>query len=356
MSDWQSLASYYARKYGFPEDVFTAQMGQEAHGQDLTSGAGAQGPAQIMPATAVAWGVKNPHDIKQAYDAAARHMAGYLKQYGSVKNALVAYNAGPGRVGKDLPAETQNYLDVILGHRGSSSAPNPVSLSSNASMYGSVAGSTVDAPKTPSVFDVIAQYRNATAPRPLIGQQPQGGLGQIYDPQKSQQTIQTILGMGTQPPAPRSFQPTFGASAPSAPVVSGGLQGGQRGKFNITGANPSRLQPQIVDFAQRLAARVGHPISGDSGASHSKFTVDGNISEHYTGNATDIPSSGQQLTRLGQQALIEAGMDPAEAHKQTGGLFNITGPNGERYQIIFNTMQGGNHYTHLHVGYRAGKK
>jgi hypothetical protein len=32
-----------------------------------------------------------------------------------LRNALVAYNAGPGYVGKALPAETQKYLKIILG-------------------------------------------------------------------------------------------------------------------------------------------------------------------------------------------------------------------------------------------------
>lgn len=113
--NWRQIARAAARRYGYDPDLFEAQMGVEnPGGGDVTSPAGALGPAQIMPATAKAWGVKNPHDIYEAYDAAAKHMADYARQYGT-RGALVAYNAGPGMVGKALPAETQAYIQRIMG-------------------------------------------------------------------------------------------------------------------------------------------------------------------------------------------------------------------------------------------------
>jgi len=84
---------------------------------------------------------------------------------------------------------------------------------------------------------------------------------------------------------------------------------------------------------------------------HSKYTTSGNVSDHYVGNGADVPATGQALTRMGQAALQALGMSPAEAKRQTGGLFNLT-KNGKRYQVIFNTTQGGNHYNHLHIGVR----
>lgn len=100
---------------------FLRQMRAENNFGDSTSPAGALGPAQIMPATARAWGVRNPHDPNEAYDEAAAHMANYLRQYGgSWAKALTAYNAGPGRVGHALPAETKAYIAKIL--RGASDA------------------------------------------------------------------------------------------------------------------------------------------------------------------------------------------------------------------------------------------
>jgi soluble lytic murein transglycosylase-like protein len=84
MADWRTLARRAAQKHGIDQpDIFVRQMGAEAAGRDVRSPAGALGPAQIMPATARAWGVRNPHNIVEAYDAAAKHMAGYIRQFGS---------------------------------------------------------------------------------------------------------------------------------------------------------------------------------------------------------------------------------------------------------------------------------
>jgi hypothetical protein len=115
MADLQTLARRKAQKYGLDPNVFERQIRQESgFNPNAVSPAGAIGIAQIMPATARGWGV-NPRDPNAALDAAARNMARYVKQYGGIKNALVAYNAGPGRVGGKLPAETQNYIKTILG-------------------------------------------------------------------------------------------------------------------------------------------------------------------------------------------------------------------------------------------------
>jgi hypothetical protein len=126
--NWQTIARQEARRAGVSDpEAFVRQMGQEAHGADLTSSAGAQGPAQIMPATARAWGLApdQVHNINAAYRAAAEHVAGYERQFGSMRDALIAYNAGPGAVGKPLPAETANYLHVILGAGGRPAAAPP---------------------------------------------------------------------------------------------------------------------------------------------------------------------------------------------------------------------------------------
>jgi soluble lytic murein transglycosylase-like protein len=117
--NYRRLARRDARKYGLDPNVYGRQIQQESsYNPNARSPAGAIGIAQITPATAKAWGV-NPRDPIASLDVAAREMAKYVKQYGSIKNALVAYNAGPGRVGGHLPAETQNYLRTILGGSGS---------------------------------------------------------------------------------------------------------------------------------------------------------------------------------------------------------------------------------------------
>jgi soluble lytic murein transglycosylase len=110
------------------------------NGQILTSPAGAQGQAQIMPATAAnpGYGVKpaSPEEIASPEGNRAfgqRYYQGLLNHFkGDEAKAVAAYNAGPGRVQKNvqanagqmnaqqLPQETQGYLQKVLG------AVNPI--------------------------------------------------------------------------------------------------------------------------------------------------------------------------------------------------------------------------------------
>lgn len=103
-------------------------------------------------------------------------------------------------------------------------------------------------------------------------------------------------------------------------------------------------QPVVKRFVAEIAGLVGHPLTIGTGTNHSRMTVNGNVSDHWSGHAADIPATGAELIRLGQAALVAAGMSPAQARKQRGGLYNVGG-----HQIIFNTHIGGNHTNHLHV-------
>lgn len=123
-----ALARDDALTTGLSPDLFVRQIAQES-GFDpyAISPAGALGIAQFEPATAAQLGV-NPRNPTQALLGAARLMAHYVRQYGGdYAMALAAYNAGPGAVQRAvqvgglnwrvyLPAETQNYIRIILGH------------------------------------------------------------------------------------------------------------------------------------------------------------------------------------------------------------------------------------------------
>jgi hypothetical protein len=156
MADYQAEARKAAQRYGLNPGVFVRQIRQESgFNPNARSPAGAQGIAQIMPATAKGWGV-NPNDPVAALNAAAKHMARYVKQYGSYRDALVAYNAGPGRVGQSLPAETQNYIKTILGGRdpGTSSVRTPGGATATAA---SAPSTRTTVTKTPGVDKRIAR-------------------------------------------------------------------------------------------------------------------------------------------------------------------------------------------------------
>jgi hypothetical protein len=105
-----------------------------------------------------------------------------------------------------------------------------------------------------------------------------------------------------------------------------------------------RTSDAVVEFAREVSAIAGKPVRIGTGSRHSRLTVDGNVSDHWGGNAGDIPATGNRLVRLGQAALIAAGMPEKQARKQTGGLYNLNGA-----QVIFNTQEGGDHTDHLHI-------
>ncbi len=80
---------------------------------------GAQGLAQLMPATARELGV-DPSDPFANLEGGARYLRQQIDRFdGDLEKALAAYNAGPGRVEKagGIPRirETQQYVAAIMG-------------------------------------------------------------------------------------------------------------------------------------------------------------------------------------------------------------------------------------------------
>lgn len=100
-----------------------AQMSQESSFQGkAASPKGARGLMQLMPTTAIRWGVKNIYNPKQNIEAGVRYMRWLLDEFGGdVKLALAAYNAGEGAVkkhGNKIPpySETKSYVARISAH------------------------------------------------------------------------------------------------------------------------------------------------------------------------------------------------------------------------------------------------
>ena len=130
--DYRAIAAQKAQQYGVPVDVFLRQIAQESgFNPSARSGAGAQGIAQFMPATAREYGV-NTADPVSSLDGAARMDAGLIKKYG-IAGALSAYNSGNPNAYKDpnfAHGQTYNYVRSILGGQqgsgGAGVASSPV--------------------------------------------------------------------------------------------------------------------------------------------------------------------------------------------------------------------------------------
>jgi hypothetical protein len=115
-----------------------------------------------------------------------------------------------------------------------------------------------------------------------------------------------------------------------------------------------------LKYVERIAAFIHKPITITTGTNHDRFTVDGGVSDHYTGHAADIGMAANGGTddgpvgdRIMEAALVLAGFPPAKAHAAAlrGGLFTTTHEN-MRIQCIWKTNHGGNHHNRVHVGVR----
>jgi len=98
-----------------------------------------------------------------------------------------------------------------------------------------------------------------------------------------------------------------------------------------------------------------------TGTNHSRYTVDGHVSDHADGHAADLGMTANGGTddspvgdRLMTACLVAAGETPERAGALTlaGGLFTLE-HDELRIQCIWKTDLGGNHHDHIHVGARA---
>ena len=112
-----------AQRWNVSAALLSAQLYVESNFNPFArSPAGAQGLAQFMPGTAVAYGLANPFDPEASIAAQAHRMHDLLRQFAAVPLALAAYNAGPAPVARcgcvpPFP-ETRGYVARILGLMG----------------------------------------------------------------------------------------------------------------------------------------------------------------------------------------------------------------------------------------------
>jgi hypothetical protein len=120
------------------------------------------------------------------------------------------------------------------------------------------------------------------------------------------------------------------------------------------------ITQMTLNYVGKMAKTIGKPIKITTGTNHSKFTVNGNVSDHFSGHAADIgmfANGGADDSPVGDRIMeaccLQAGdsKQGARAKAKSGGLFTFTHGN-QRIQCIWKTNQGGNHHNHVHVGVR----
>jgi hypothetical protein len=227
-----------------------------------------------------------------------------------------------GGPGADLGAASSAATDQLASLLGQRSAP------------------VVSAPAPPAF--------SAQAVMPAGYQAPQGAVAAGAQSPDVSALLDAVRTVGAD-------VPQAGAQAAGGPAVaggSGGLRGGGGEVRVAAGANRAGigLTPGIQKVLRSVASVAG-PITVGTGTNHNRLTVDGNVSDHWSGNAADLPTSpGARNIELGRKALVAAGMSPAQARRAQGGIYNIPYGRNRRIQVIFNTNEGGDHHNHVHVG------
>lgn len=111
-----AMFSRLEKQYGLPTNTLDSIWAQEsARGKHMLSPKGAKGHFGFMDGTARDYGLKDPNNLLESADAAARMMRDLLKKYGGDKDkAFGAYNWGQGNVDRkglgSAPLETRNYI------------------------------------------------------------------------------------------------------------------------------------------------------------------------------------------------------------------------------------------------------
>jgi soluble lytic murein transglycosylase-like protein len=110
---------------GIDPDLVFALVWQESGGRlTAVSPKNARGPMQLMPGTAARFGVRNPHDAKEAVRGGVAYLVWLLDRFkGNVSLALAGYNSGEASVEAYLEGKTIVLRDgKVINRRAVQSA------------------------------------------------------------------------------------------------------------------------------------------------------------------------------------------------------------------------------------------
>ncbi|SEA45883.1 soluble lytic murein transglycosylase [Desulfuromusa kysingii] len=115
----ETLITHFAEKFKLDKSLIKAVIKVESNfDPQVVSSKGAQGLMQLMPATALEIGVRNPFDPSDSIYGGSLYLRKMLDSFDmNLDYALAAYNAGPSAVRKygGIPPfkETQNYVKKV---------------------------------------------------------------------------------------------------------------------------------------------------------------------------------------------------------------------------------------------------
>lgn len=330
--DLHALTRRAAKKYGVPPKVLEALIQQESGYQTtISSPAGAQDIAQFMPATAKAYGVRlGDNDPRDDLDGAAHYMADNLKRTGgNVKQALSIYNSGRPDGYLSIP-ETKNYVSTIMANAGKM----PGGGGTGAAGGTGVTGISLNRGSTKiSVTDPALARRQFFAEW-MAKQNPNSPLLKlgVLDPNMSTKTTVKI-------PKVTGFEITEGRTTKGKGASLNHLRPG--GKY----AGTAKLLAPFED----VAGGIG--LTKTSGKRATVNTASGNVSDHFEGNkladAGDFGGPVNKMDAYAKRLQEELGF------RDWKGVQNVTKQIGDhvyRFQMLYRTNVGGDHFNHVHLG------
>lgn len=275
-----------AKRHGLDPDIFERQIGAESgFSTKARSGAGAQGIAQIMPGTARAWGV-NPNDPKAALDAAAKHMAGYVRKYGSYEAALRAYNAGEGAIEASKGyKETNAYVKKILGGKDPGGKLAPAQRAAAKATTRAVPSQDVEG----ALVDALTQRRPGQSLLVAAAQALDTGAYDRVTQMTSSPTAARAASVHTGgfkgSPINEQFYDPLGGRDEGHEIGAIGHHGG-----HVHAAAGPKTVLWLAKLAQKYGLKVGeNPKYGGVAPVHTKGSF------HYSGRAIDVTGDPKKL-------------------------------------------------------------
>lgn len=297
---------------------------------------GAIGLAQLMPGTAAGFGV-DPHNWMQNLEGGARYLENAMRiNKGNLERVLASYNAGQGAVDQygGIPPfkETQAYVPRVLQYMrefeksGAGRAQaSPIQAAAGAPSAAARARTIASQRNTPPILPgfiqglidqnaKIAGVSSFTFPEQDIQPTPIQKVAKQNDPTKERNTVV--------PPDSSLDRPGTGGWAGSK---------------------------SHADVFAALAKQNGVGIMSEK--RDRQHTTSGGVSDHWTGSkqsyAYDLSNGSNPTPEMDETAREIAAMLGVQGWK--GGVLNVN-RGGYRYQLLYRTNVGGNHYNHVHVG------
>lgn len=254
-----------SEKYGVDIKLLKAVARAESNfNPDAVSSCGAKGVMQLMPVACKELGVTDPFDPEQNIMGGAKCLKQKLDEFGDVKIALAAYNAGSGAVKKynGIPpySETQNYVKKVTQYYSENYDLSDKNISSSAK----------------AVKDGFC--RTAAAENPKINKSTSGNISGV--------SLVSVLCAYAQMSALMPSSGISGVSAISSSVINNSVS--SMLEDAISDGEPSLTRKDYNSLMQLIALQMQQSVLSGLGSSDNSFF---GSSGYFNSYASDYMSS-----------------------------------------------------------------